>query len=182
VGHRAARKIAERTGPAVVQVDHVTKDPESRVRFAIGGQAKMNGLTGSAYTIEVAQPVVRGLRGVVVMRVAKDRLGYIRGQSGPLRKTDRTQESARVTIDSTGPNTVVTVEPWHGADGMEAATATFRPTHAPEREEAALKGHDRDNFLEAVYAKHIEPWVQDSADVLSEILIDAEVALAEPRY
>lgn len=47
------RRIADRTGAAVVVVDHVTKDADSRGRFAIGWQAKLSGLTGAAYTVEV---------------------------------------------------------------------------------------------------------------------------------
>ena len=42
------RNIAARTGAAVALVDHVTKDADSRGRFAIGGQAKMAGLDGAA--------------------------------------------------------------------------------------------------------------------------------------
>jgi len=67
------RRLADQTGAAVVMVDHVTKDNDSRGRFAIGGQAKMNALTGAAYTVDVAEPLGRGMRGVIVLRVAKDR-------------------------------------------------------------------------------------------------------------
>ena len=52
--------IAARTGAAVVLIDHVTKDAWNRNRFAIGGQAKMAGLTGAAYTAEVTAPLGRG--------------------------------------------------------------------------------------------------------------------------
>ena len=128
-GRELPRRIAGRTGAAVVMVDHVTKDAESRGRFAIGGQAKLSGLTGAAYTVEVARPLGRGLRGVVVLRVGKDRPGYVRGHAGPMRAHDRTQEVARVIIDSTGHDPVVTVEPWKGHDNdPDAPARVWRPT------------------------------------------------------
>jgi hypothetical protein len=136
---RLPRKIAEQTGAAVIQVDHVTKDSDSRGRFALGGQAKMNGLTGAAYTVEVAETVGRGLRGVVVMRVAKDRHGYVRAHSGK-RRPDGTQETARIVVDSTGDGGIqVSVESWKGADGVQATPGTFRPTHLMQQASELLE-------------------------------------------
>ena len=93
--------IAARTGAAVVLIDHVTKESGNRGRLAIGGQAKMAGLTGAAYTAEVAAPLGRGLRGEVVLRIGKDRPGAVRPHCGSFSKKDRTQEAARIVIDST---------------------------------------------------------------------------------
>jgi hypothetical protein len=132
------KQVAKRTGAVVILVDHVAKDPDSRGRFAIGGQAKLAGLTGAAYTIEVAETLGRGLRGITVMRIGKDRHGYVRGESGPMRKTDRTQETARVVIDSTvNPDRPsVTVEPW--SDRTSSASPAFRPTTLMEHISDAL--------------------------------------------
>jgi hypothetical protein len=81
------------------------------------------------YTVAVEQTVGPGLRGIVVLRVAKDRPGHVRAHSGR-RKADGTQEAARVVVDSTGANgrIQVTVEPGRGADRSEIASNTFRPT------------------------------------------------------
>ncbi|MFZ1412137.1 MAG: hypothetical protein WAS07_11810, partial [Micropruina sp.] len=125
------KRIADTTGAAVVMVDHVTKDADSRGRFAIGGQAKLAALTGAAYTVEVSQPLGRGLRGVIVLRVAKDRPGHVRGHSGPMRTSDRTQEAARVTIDSTGWRPVVTIDPPKTGAGDDPKP--WRPTAIMER-------------------------------------------------
>ena len=129
------RTIARRTGAAVVLVDHVTKDAGSRGRFAIGGQAKLAGLDGAAYVVEVAEVLGRGLRGVVTLRVAKDRPGSIRPHCGGFRKTDRTQEAARVVVDSTdGIRVVVAVQPHRPAGRSgEKSKATFRPTALMEK-------------------------------------------------
>ena len=135
------KNIANRTGAAVAVIDHVTKDNDSRGRFAIGAQAKMSGLTGAGYTVEVAEALGRGLRGVIVLRVGKDRPGHVRGQSGPMRKSDRTQEAARVVVDSTidPDHPVVTVEPWRGSDGLGLEVRSFRLTGFMERISEALE-------------------------------------------
>jgi len=125
------RRLADQTGAAVVMVDHVTKDNDSRGRFAIGGQAKMNALTGAAYTVDVAEPLGQGLRGVIVLRVAKDRPGSVRESCGAFRKLDRTQEAARGIIDSRDPeSSTVTIQgPRVGGEGPRA----FRPTGLMEK-------------------------------------------------
>lgn len=141
-----ARPLAERTGAAVIQVDHVTKDSESRGRFAIGAQAKMAALDGAAYVVEVKEPLGRGLRGVVVLRVAKDRPGAIRPHCGTFRKGDRTQEAAQVVVDSTTDGVIaVTVEPptAGGTDDTKAGD-TFRPTSVMERISQFLEAQQAD--------------------------------------
>jgi hypothetical protein len=94
------RRIASSTGAAVILVDHVTKDADTRGRFAIGGQAKMAALDGAAYVVEVIEPLGVGLVGRISLRVAKDRPGMVRPISGMWRKTDRTQETAVIVVDS----------------------------------------------------------------------------------
>ncbi|MFQ6172562.1 AAA family ATPase [Oryzobacter sp. R7] len=127
------RSLAARTGAAVALVDHVTKDGESRGRFAIGGQAKLAGLTGAAYTVEVKRPLGRGLLGEIALRVAKDRPGYVRAHGGPMRH-DRTQEVARVLVDSTGPVLTLTVQPPTGSsEEQDGGGSLFRPTTLMEK-------------------------------------------------
>ena len=95
------RAIAEASGACVVQIDHVTKNSDTRGRFAIGGQAKLATIDGAAFLIEPLEALAPGRIGVLTMRVTKDRPGFIRKISGMYRKSDRTQESAVITIDST---------------------------------------------------------------------------------
>jgi hypothetical protein len=131
------KKIAKRTGAAVVAIDHVTKDKINRGRWAIGPQAKMAGLDGAAYTVEVRKVLGRGLRGEISMRIGKDRPGGIRGNCGPARKTDNTMEAARVVIDSTVDPPEVTVGMWGDRDA-EGEMTDFRPTHLMQRLSTAL--------------------------------------------
>lgn len=96
------RTLARATGAAVVLIDHVAKNADSRGRFAIGGQAKLAAIDGAAYLIEPIDPVAPGKYGQLTIRVTKDRPGTVRAVSGAWRKTDRTQEAAVATIDATG--------------------------------------------------------------------------------
>lgn len=73
------RRIAEETGAAVVQVDHVTKSKDSRGAYAIGGQAKRASITGAAYIVEPVKPFGRGRSGSLRIYVSKDREGFVLG-------------------------------------------------------------------------------------------------------
>lgn len=72
------RRIA-RHGVAVVMIDHVPKDKESRGRYGIGAQHKLAGVDGAVYRLEVTKPFGVGRTGTSVITVAKDRPGHVRG-------------------------------------------------------------------------------------------------------
>ena len=128
------------TGAAVVLIDHVVKDITTRNRWAIGGQTKMAGLTGASYSLEVHQALGRGMRGELRLRVGKDRPGSVRPHCGPFRKSDRTQEAARIVIDSTDGPTVITVWP-PGNEGDAGQDDDFRPTNLMERVSRHVEAH-----------------------------------------
>jgi len=94
------RALARATGAAVVTIDHVPKDKESRGRFAIGGQAKLASIDGCAYLIEPLEPLAPGKVGRLTVRVTKDRPGSIRAVAGMWRKMDRTQEATVAVLDA----------------------------------------------------------------------------------
>lgn len=71
-------RFIARQGPAVVIIDHVTKDKEQRGRWAIGAQHKLAGIDGVSYGLDVVKPVVRDGDGLVRLVVAKDRPGHVR--------------------------------------------------------------------------------------------------------
>jgi hypothetical protein len=136
VMRRFPRKVAERTGAAVVLIDHVAKDSETRGRHAVGSQAKLNGLDGAAYVIDVGQTFGQGMIGSIVMRVGKDRPGGVRPHAKAEHRRDRTQEVARVTVDSkTVPGTIQLVVGCPEGSTADAASSTFdrnRPTTVME--------------------------------------------------
>ena len=129
---RVPRLIAQRTGAAVILIDHVSKNSENRGRFAIGAQAKLSALDGAAYSVEVVEALGRGLRGVVSLRIGKDRPGAVRPQAGPFRKSDRTQEAARVVVDSTNPEERIDVTVEAPTRSVKDDPSEFRPTHLME--------------------------------------------------
>ena len=133
-------RIAARTGAAVGLIDHVTKDPTSRGRWAIGGQAKMSGLTGASYMVEVARIFGEGLCGEVVLRLGKDRPGTLKRHCGPVRKSDKTQEAARIVIDSTDGHHGGDRQPVEGLDGGRGGTTGTVPAH---RADGAGQPRDR---------------------------------------
>lgn len=111
------KRIAEETGAAVVMIDHVVKSNNGAGRFAIGSQHKMAGLTGAAYLVEPITPIAPGRAGTLTVKVTKDRPGFVRAHAGAYKKSERSQEAARVRIDST--EDVMKVEILVGADDDE---------------------------------------------------------------
>ena len=77
--HLLPRWIAD-LGPAVVLIDHVTKNMETRGRFAIGAQHKLAGIDGASYTVEKVpgHPFGVDRKGAAKLTVAKDRPGRVR--------------------------------------------------------------------------------------------------------
>ncbi|NBU76994.1 MAG: hypothetical protein EBS30_17560, partial [Planctomycetes bacterium] len=121
------KRIASRTGAAVVTIDHVNKSTDTRGRFAIGGQAKLAALDGAAYLIEPLDALAPGKVGAIAMRVTKDRPGGIRRHAVNYRKTDRTQEAAIIKMDATGK----TINIWVNA-----------PTTKEQQEEIKMQSYD----------------------------------------
>jgi hypothetical protein len=76
---RLARPLAD-SGPAVLILDHVTKDRDSRGRWAIGAQHKLAG-TDVTYALEIIRPFGRGLHGLSRLTVSKDRVGFVNAAS-----------------------------------------------------------------------------------------------------
>ena len=95
------RAVANGTGGAVVTIDHIAKDRESRGRFAIGGQAKLAAIDGAAYMVEPIEMLAPGKTGRLSVRITKDRHGSVRKASSTWESANRTQEAAVILMDST---------------------------------------------------------------------------------
>jgi predicted transcriptional regulator len=80
---RLPRRLAL-TGAATVVIDHVTKAPDTRGRFAIGAQHKLAGLDGVAYGMQIIRPLARAdtepVTGTSRIVVSKDRPGWVRAK------------------------------------------------------------------------------------------------------
>ncbi len=76
---RVPRRWAD-LGPAVIVIDHVSKNPETRGLYAIGSQRKRAAITGHAVMVEQVKPFAKEQKGVARIVTAKDRHGaYGRG-------------------------------------------------------------------------------------------------------
>ncbi|MFI9295354.1 hypothetical protein [Streptomyces gardneri] len=88
----------QRSGAAVLMIDHVVKATDSRGSYAIGSQAKRSNLTGASYLARNVQPFGRGLRGVLELRLGgKDRPGQVQ------RHADNHGVVARFILDARAP-------------------------------------------------------------------------------
>lgn len=67
-----------RSGAATLACDHVTKDRETRGRYAIGSIHKGNALSGVQIMLEAAEPFGRDQRGRSHVYITKDRPGFLR--------------------------------------------------------------------------------------------------------
>lgn len=121
--------LAHHTGAAVAMIDHVPKDTQTRGRFAIGAQAKLGRITGAAFSLEPKRALGQGLRGVVAVRLVKDRPGQLRRHTGPVRWEDRSAEVARFVLDSTTDEDRAYLEPPTRPD----EDRPFRPTAIMEK-------------------------------------------------
>lgn len=126
------RRIAN-LGPAVLQIDHVVKDSESRGRYAIGAQHKLAGLDGAAYGCKVIDPFARGKRGKALITVHKDREGAVREQAQGM-------SVAELILDSSGDDGKLYAwldSPTSSVD----ETGNFRPTILMEKISRFVEAH-----------------------------------------
>ncbi|OZF44279.1 bifunctional DNA primase/polymerase [Rhodococcus sp. 14-2470-1a] len=121
------RALATRTGAAVAMVDHVTKDKDSRGRYAIGAQAKMADITGAAYMVEPDRdaPVGKGTVGKIRLRIGKDRPSEVRRHCTDYRAGDHSHLVGDVIVDSTGDTLSLSLVSGAGKQ-VDASVATAR--------------------------------------------------------
>jgi hypothetical protein len=122
---RMPRPLAS-LGPAVLLLDHVTKERRSGDLFAIGSQRKRAAISGSAFMVEMRHEFGHGRRGLARLTVAKDRCGV----------HVRTTAAGDFVLDATGSRYEVS---------LEAPKATlpepFRPTKLMERLSRHIEDH-----------------------------------------
>lgn len=73
---RVLRPIA-RHGAAVLTIDHVARNPDTRTRGGRGASAKLAFYDGASYEITATRPFSRQHAGEIRLKIAKDRPGHI---------------------------------------------------------------------------------------------------------
>lgn len=135
-------------GPAVVMIDHVTKNEDTRGRYALGAQHKLAGIDAASYTVKVRAPFGRGKKGIASITVAKDRPGHVREHARGHRIADFTLD------DTTGHGTIATLDP--PEDTSLGDDEPWAPTHLMEKIShyvLANRGSSQNAILEAVRGK-----------------------------
>ena len=159
--------IARRTGAAVVSIDHIPKPTgvgDHTARHAVGGQQKLNVITGASYRVKVLTAPKRGHIGRLSLIVTKDREGGVREHAGQVVEGNpHLQEIALVTINGQDDRIAVTVGP------PAAPSAETRPIFAMEKVSAWLEAHpgkhSRSAVVDAVNARAGD--VRESLDHLT---------------
>lgn len=118
------RPIA-RKGPACSYIDHVTKDKESRGKYAIGGVHKYNAMDGAVYSFHPQRKFGVGRHGSSRINIEKDRPGQLR-QHTP---DDKFIGELHLISD---PDTHDLTWKLKSPD-IDPTAATFRPTHYMEK-------------------------------------------------
>jgi hypothetical protein len=72
--------LLPRRARSAICVDHVVKATDNRRGMAIGSQAKKSVVTGAAYEVESVEKFGRGQAGSIVLRLQKDKVGWLRGE------------------------------------------------------------------------------------------------------
>lgn len=93
-----------RTGAAVVMLDHVGKDKESRGRWQRGSGAKLGAIDGTSYEVIVREAFSRKKAGRVDLKISKDRHGGV-GDLGAI------ASSVTITPHANGERVVVELHP-----------------------------------------------------------------------
>lgn len=144
---RALARPFARTGAAVVLIDHVTKDRNTRGRYALGGGHKLAGVT-VAYTVDVITPPDRQNTGRARLIVQKDRHGHVRASADHGTAADVT-----ITPEDGGSRVTVALDaPEHSID----AEGVWHPTRLMEKASKLIEGDEgltRNEVLEGVGGK-----------------------------
>ena len=162
-----ADQIARRTGAAVISIDHIPKPTgvgDHTARHAVGGQQKLNVITGASYRVKVLTAPKRGQIGRLSLIVTKDREGGVREHAGQVVEGNpHLQEIALVTINGQDDRIAVTVGP------PAAPSAETRPIFAMEKVSAWLEAHpgkhSRSAVVDAIKARAGD--VRESLDHLT---------------
>jgi hypothetical protein len=151
------RRLAERTGAAVVLIDHVTKSQGPDNRYGYGSVHKLNAMTGVAFLCKSPNSPGIGRTGQVELIGAKD------SESGLKRHCPRPVNhlwpAATFVFDSTKSTEDVAVTDWQilPPSASTGTRAAFRPTALMERASKYLEDESgplsRTNLLVGIGGK-----------------------------
>jgi len=141
---------------ATIVIDHVTKSPENRGKFAIGSERKV-GSADVHLGFETVEPVRRGSNGLYHVVVHKDRLGYL-----------HRPKAAEFVLTSDPETHAITATFVLATSDQAEGESTFRPTHLMEQASRFLESQtepvSRTRIAESVHGR--ATWVRKAIDAL----------------
>jgi len=156
--HKMLPKRIREFGPAVVEIDHVVKNRESRGNWQMGSGHKKAGID-VGLMLTVVKPFGRGVSGSSKLSITKDRPGHLR----PI-AVNGNKDLALVNYIA-GENGKLSIR----LDPIGAGESTFRPTYLMERISQAVEGEPgitKNGIRQAVHGKN------DAKDTALAILIE----------
>ncbi|MEC3993980.1 hypothetical protein VSR01_10665 [Actinacidiphila sp. DG2A-62] len=153
-GRTLLRPLAD-TGAAVVPLDHVVKNSESRGRYSLGGVHKLNAVDGVQYMLEAVRPFGINTEGRSRLRIAKDRPAQIRRHALPGGRSSTMHWFADLVIRSEGDTFAEArlYPPIERTDNPEPAVTSEEKK--AEQEEQAIR--DREEAVLKVLKSALEP-------------------------
>jgi hypothetical protein len=133
--NRAVAGRITASGAATLSLDHVTKDKETRGKYALGGVHKLNALNGAGFILENRAPFGIGITGRSAVYIAKDRNGKLRKYSQKVEGRDWFGDLVMEPLDPMVADNAV--QAW--IQPPELATRPRRPTLYMERVSKALQ-------------------------------------------
>lgn len=131
--HSIVMKPLAMAGAAVLAIDHLAKNTESRAMGSTGTAAKKRAIGGVSLRVNVAEQFVPGQGGAASVTIAKDRHGGLRSNS-PTGDKEPLAGTFRMRTAETGETTWSVIAPDNGARN---------PAEAPDPEDlAALRAMD----------------------------------------
>lgn len=129
--HQLIRRFT-RNGAAAIIIDHVTKDQNTRGRWAIGSERKLSGLDGAAYTYETRAAFGHGRHGIARITCTKDRPGRVRQHA----HQGRVVGELHLHSQADDGQITWTIDPL-----PDTPTGGFRPTTLMDHVATLLAGH-----------------------------------------
>jgi len=126
-------------GAAVVVVDHVKKEADSRDQWGRGSGAK-RGEVDASFHLKVQQPFARGKPGSALLRVTKDRYGILGGQNEIAANVTYSEDLAgrlRVTLHAPNPDEAIYRGPTRCMDAIVEILQMCAPAELSTRQIAA---------------------------------------------
>jgi len=117
--HAKVLKPLAKAGAAVVVIDHLAKNPDSRAQGATGTAAKKRAVGGVSLRCKAAEAFTPGKGGAAHLSIAKDRHGGLRAVC-PTGDGEPHAGTFRMTTDQTG----ATAWKVHAPDGQKVAALT----------------------------------------------------------